>query len=227
MITLIHGNNTEASRAHLTKLKSEARAKEIREVRGKVPDLTMFIQASESQSFFGKETLVILENACATLKKKQKARQALIQAILAAPRETDIILYEENEIDKGALELFGARVKVLRFKAPPVIFAFLDSLRPNHARGLLELLQKTSDEAELLFTLLVRRVRQLMMARDGTTPPGLADWQLSRLTGQARFFTMEKLLAMHKNLISIDISVKTGSSPFTLAQQLEQFVIDL
>ena len=75
--------------------------------------------------------------------------------------------------------------------------------------------------------MLVKRIRQLIMLRDGVTPEGLQGWQATRLTSQSKLFTIDKLLSMEKRLLEIDVSIKTGTSPFPLAQQLELFFIDL
>ena len=83
------------------------------------------------------------------------------------------------------------------------------------------------DAPERIFVMIVRRVRELIMVKDGVTPEGLQGWQAGRLTSQAKSFTMDKLLSMEKILLEIDISIKTGTSPFPLAQQLELFFIDL
>ena len=75
--------------------------------------------------------------------------------------------------------------------------------------------------------MIVRRVRQLILLRDTVIPEGLSGWQLTRLTRQAKLFTMDRLLTMYKKLLEMEFSIKNGSSPFTLRQLTEQFIIDL
>ena len=75
--------------------------------------------------------------------------------------------------------------------------------------------------------MIVKRFRYLIQLSDGITPESVAPWQAARLTRQARFFTMEKLVSLYKRLATIEVAVKTGGSPFTLSQHIEQFIISL
>lgn len=231
MITILHGDNIVASRAELMRRIEEAksREKEIRQLDGKSLDALVLTQAVESSSLFGSTVLVVIEGLLSKLGKKEKQATLLTTIIKQSGDTTDIILWEDKEVGKTLIALFGAKVSVQLFKTPVVIFQLLDGLAPGKAVFLLGLLQKTlsRDAAELIFTLLVRRIRQLIQLRDNVTPEGLQGWQAGRLTTQAKSFTMDRLLIMEKRLLEIDISVKTGTSPFPLAQQLELFFIDL
>lgn len=238
MLILLHGDHIVASRADLTRRIEDAKSqgKEVRQLDGNSIDAPGLTQALESSSLFGGTVLVVIEGLLTKLGKKAslpagREKQAIQLAdIIKRSGETiDIILWEGKEIGKILTGLLGAKVSVQLFKTPVVIFKLLDSIAPGRAPALLTLLSESLalDAAELIFTLLVRRVRQLIQLRDGVTPDGLQGWQAARLTSQAKLFTMDKLLSMEKNLLHIDISIKTGSSPFLLAQQLELFLIDL
>ena len=106
---------------------------------------------------------------------------------------------------------------------------FLDAIKPNNVKALLSLYRQVEamDAPELIFTMMVKRLRQLMMLADGVTPDGLQGWQTKGLTNQARLFTIEKLLSMEKQLLDMEYSFKTGSSPFPLRQLIEQFLIEV
>lgn len=217
MITLLHGNNIVASRAKLTQCIDKAKelGKEIRQLDGKTLDALVLTQAVESSSLFGGDVLVIIEGF---LVKKS----ALIDILKRAAETIDIILWEDKEIGKTMITLLGSKCSVELFKTPTVIFQFLDGMSLDLFYQALLI-----DAPERIFVMIVRRIRELIMIKDGVTPEGLQGWQAGRLTSQAKSFTMDRLLTMEKRLLEIDISIKTGTSPFPLAQQLELFLIDL
>lgn len=231
MITLLHGDNIVASRAELLRRIEEAksREKEIRPLDGKSLDALILTQAVESSSLFGGTVLVVIEGMLAKLGKKEKQASLLTDIINRSGDTADMILWEEKKIGKTLVTLLGTKASVQLFKTPVVIFQLLDGLAPGNVPSLIDLFHQvlSLDAVERIFIMIVRRVRELIMIKDGVTPEGLQGWQAGRLTSQAKSFTMDKLLSMEKILLEIDISIKTGTSPFPLAQQLELFFIDL
>ncbi len=228
MITLLHGDNVEASRNELNLLKSQGKDKEIRQLDGKHLDATGLTQALESSSLFGGETLVIIENLFGSLGKKTSHVKEFASRI-ASCQGIDVILWEEKEVGKTGIDNLGKNATVRLFKTPVAIFKFLDALKPKNTKVLLSLYRQVEavDAPELIFTMMVKRLRQLMMLADGVTPDGLQGWQTKGLTNQARLFTIEKLLSMEKQLLDMEYSFKTGSSPFPLRQLIEQFLIEV
>lgn len=229
MLYLIHGDNTEAARAKLLEIKAAAKNKEIRELNGKHMDPNATVQAVESSSLFGGDVMVIIENFISSAKKREKIFTRTLTQLITAAETVDIVLYEEKEVEKATLTKLGPKCQAMLFKTPVVIFQFLDGLRPGNAKASLLLFETViaREPAEIVFVLMVRRVRQLMELVDHIVPDGLQGWQADRLTSQARHFTIDKLVAMHKSLLDADIAIKTGSSPFTLAQRIEQVLISL
>lgn len=227
MFILIHGNELESTRAKLLELKHENRAKEIRELNGKKLDPTTLTQALASLSLFGSHVLVVIEGFLGSAKKREKAFGTVLVQLQEAAVSQDIILVEDKEIDKATVAKLGSQAKVWLFKTPVVLFQFLDTLASGNAAHSLDLFHKViqDEPAEIIFALLVRRVRQLIQLKDGVSPKTLQSWQVGRLTSQARHFTMEQLVDMHSNLLHMDIAIKTGNSPFTLTHQLEEFII--
>ena len=229
MITLLHGDNSQASRVELLNLKDHSGNLEIRQLDGKNLDSVTLVQALDSSSLFGGDTLIIIENFLTKLGKKSKTSEALIKTLVSQAAERTVVLWEEKEIGKANVDLLGKNVLVKLFKTPAVIFQFLDSIKPGNTKNMLMLFSQsvTNNAPEVTFTLLTRRFRQLIMLKDNITPEVLADWQRDRLTTQARLFTMDKLVAMYRSLASLDYKIKTGTTAFTLTQLLEQFLLDI
>lgn len=227
MITLLHGDNIEASRQELNTLKLQVKGKEIRELEGKGLDAAMLAQALESSSLFGGNTLVVIEHLFSSLGKKTSLVKEYATKIGQA--SADVIIWEEKEIGKTAVDHLGKNVNVRLFKTPVIIFKFLDALKPNNVSVAIPLFEQLieTDAPELVFSMIVRRIRQLVQLSDHVIPEGLQGWQAKSLTNQARFFTIEKLLSMEKQLLDIEYSLKTGSSPFTLRQLTEQFLMEI
>ena len=229
MIILLHGDNMTASRDVLTSLKLESKDREVRQLDGNRLDATTLTQALESVGLFGTEILIVLENLFTKSAKKGKTIDELVNVLVKNEKSARVILWEGKEVTPAMIKRLGSHVDARLFKTPKVIFQLLDGLRPHGGVALLPLLGQTlqTDAAELFFAMLVKRIRQLTMLRDGVTPDGLQGWQAGRLTSQSKLFTIDKLLSMEKALLLIDVSIKTGTSPFPLAQQLELFFIDL
>lgn len=227
MITLLHGDHIEASRAELLRAIAAAKDMEVRRIEGKQVDAAGLTQALESTSLFGGSTLVAIENLFSKLGKKQKLAGEYAAILQTASKGTHIIVWEEKEVSATILKSLGANVKAQLFKTPVVIFQFLDGLRPGDAKRLLVLYEGVikASAAELVFAMLTKRIRQLLMLRDGVAPEGLQGWQAARLTNQAKQFSMEQLFIMHKGLLKIEFSLKTGATPFTLTQLTQQWLV--
>lgn len=225
MITILHGDQAEASRARLNEIIRESKGKEIRRIDGKNTDAGELTQAIEASSLFGGDLVVVFERLFGSLGKKQKL--AVQYAAILSKATSDVILLEEKELSPTALAALGSGAKVELFKTPRIIFEFLDGLRPGSAKTSLALYGKLvkTEAPELVFSMIVKRVRQMVMLKDKVTAEGLQGWQVGRLTNQAGNFTMEQLLKMHKNLLDIEFSLKTGASPFTLTQLTQQWLV--
>jgi DNA polymerase III delta subunit len=223
MITLIHGGNTVASRAELIARISALGPIEIRRLDGSTVDEAMLIQALESTSLFGGGTAVVIENLFSKLGRKLKLIETLAKRISQAGDRVEILLWEDKDMGKTVISGLGAKARVLQFKISPLIFEFLDSFKPNNAQTLLTLSEKLflQDAPELVFAMLVKRIRQLLILRDGGVPEGLIGWQAGRLTTQAGHFTLEQLRMMYKKCCEIEFSIKSGTSPFVMSQHIE------
>lgn len=217
MITLIHGDHVEASREEFNQMKK--RDGEIRQLDGRTLDASMLTQALESKSLFGGQSTVFIERLFGKLGRKQKLIESLASIIKNS--QGDVVLWEDKELGNLVLKSLG-KAQIKLFKLPSLIFSFLD----NPSVALYEKL--TENEApELVHAMLTRRVRQLMQIRGGSAPTGMQSWQVAKLTRQANTFTMNELLSMYKKLLDMEYSIKSGSSPFSLKQLTEQFLIDL
>jgi hypothetical protein len=228
MITVLHGENTTASRNAYAAMKTAVpEGTETRTVDGRNIDPALLEQAVTSDSLFGGKTAVFIENLFSGIGRKTKRIQAFGATLASASDAADIVLWEGKPVGREVLSSLPHGAKVQDFPYPKTVFQLLDGLSPGSARPSLELLSKTleTEEPEVVFALIVGRIRQLIEIRDGVTPDRASAWQMGRLTKQSALFTMYGLLAMHAELSAIDIDTKTGMSPLTLSQRLESLVL--
>ncbi len=214
MITLLHGDNIEASRDEYVKRKKYASVI----LDGRTIDEASLIQAVESESLFGGEKLVCIENLFGKLGRKTKLIESLAKIIRES--EATVVLWEDKEVGATVLKNLG-KADIKLFKLPTIIFQFLDHPTFELYQKLME-----TEAPELIHSMLAKRIRQLIQIRDGQIPVGLQGWQSAKLTRQAKSATMDRLLFMYKKLLEMEFSIKNGSSPFTLQQLTEQFLLD-
>ncbi|MCL4360684.1 hypothetical protein M1555_05545 [Patescibacteria group bacterium] len=227
MLYLFHGDDTGASRAAYLAARAGRSEPDIRPLNGQSMTETDLVQALTSESLFGTERLILIENLFTALGRKETLAKRFAAHLSRVSADESVFLWEAKELSAGLVRLLGSGVRVSLFKLPVLLFSFLDGIRQGGVKESVASLEKLLGHtpAELVFVMLVRRVRDLLLLRDGKKPSALQSWQIARLTRQADSFTMEKLVAMYQNLYEIDRSVKSGTTPFTSRELIEQFLI--
>lgn len=228
MITVLHGDHVEASRTELLKLKTQAAGKEIRQLVGANIDEQSLIQSLESSSLFGGDTVVIIELLFSRLGRQQKKIENLARLLVSRASSNDIILWEDKELGAAVMKYLGTPT-VRLFKMPVILFQFLDGLAPGQTKRALDLFDKLmkTEPPELVFSMIVRRMRQLLMISYGAPLDKIAPWQLARLTTQAKSFRMEQLQSLYLSLGDREFAVKSGNSAFDVRQHIEQWLLEL
>lgn len=226
---IIHGNYLSASRNFLNSKIKASLVKEVIRLEGKKVSLTDLKQALESQSFFGTEKLVVLENIFSSPKSNRK--NETLDYLKKADGNTDIIIWESKKIDGRILKSFTPKFKIRLFEIPFFIFKLLDSLSPFNKKNSLELLHQClkTEPPELIFYLISRRVRDLIVAAD-LGKNGLSRfqvWQQQKLIAQAEKYNIAQLLKWHKILLILDYQQKTGQSSFSLGSSLDLLLASL
>lgn len=225
---IIHGENIVASRQRLIKEIDDFKISggEVLRLEGKGLTLMEVRQALESLSLLGSQRLIIIENL---FSGKQSSEKRKILDYLKKLLSNQLIIWEEKKVDGRILNPFKAQV--FRFDPAPVIFRFLDSLAPGNARISLNLLHQslTSGSPEMIFYMLVKQIRWLILAADlGEKGLGnMEDWRKEKLARQAQKFGLLKLLEIYRRLLKIDWQQKTGQTPFDLTSQLDLLLASL
>lgn len=220
---LIHGEDKVSSYRRLTELTDAYKAKQIEVVSYDPQDLDITTLRQElSTGLFGASKCFIIKNILSTTKSKNKDK---IIDLLRSEVGADIILYEGKSLTAANLKPFS-KAKIEAFEISPVIFKFLDCIRPRNFRTLLLGWKKLIDngnEPEYVFAMIVRQVRLLIQAKSGPSYLKMAPYPRKLITAQAEHFTLDQLISLHQELYEIDKKIKTGASPLPMDQLLPNF----
>lgn len=229
MITILHGDDIHKSRTELNRLRASIGTKEVRQIDGKSISNAELVQALSSQSMFGNDTIVVIENLFSSLGKKIKRQDELLSFLLNEPTDTDIIIWEDKPLSKSLVTKLSRKATVLEFKFPTVLFQFLDSFTPKSVPESLLLYKQLllHEPVELVNALLGRRLKQLIHIKQGNIPKDMQPWQISRLTKQSSFFTMNELLRTYRSFLKNELATKTGTAYLALDEATERLMTEM
>jgi len=221
---ILHGEDANKSYGRLIILTEELKSKQIEVITYDATelDITHLRQEIGSSSLFGSTKCFVIKNLLSGTKSKNKDK--LIDLI---NQETshEIILWENKNLSATILKKFS-KAKVEGFSISPVIFKFLDSLRPHNTQNILlswKKLLNEGTEPEFVFAMSVRQIKLLIQAKSGPSFIKLAPYPTRLITQQATYFTLDHLLYLYKNLSDIDIKIKTGTGSNTIDNLLTNF----
>ncbi len=222
---ILMGENQVKSRNVLNELKKQTKAKgkEIIRLKGKSVELAELKQAMESESLFGGEKLVVIEEVFSSREssRKQDIKDYLKEGF------NNLIVWEGKKIDKRKLKGFDAEIK--EFEVSSVIFKLTDSLSSDNTDQMIKLLSSCleKESPEMIFYMITRQVRLMLQAIDNADDFKGPGWLKGKMKRQAKGLGKDKLLKLHENLYMIDKGIKTGGSPIGLDAQLEMLLISL
>jgi len=229
MLTLIHGEDIVSSRKKLEEEKIRLGDIEIIRLDGAKASLSDLVLACQTRSLWSEKKLVIIENLLFGGLSKNK--QELLSYLGRLDKQIQVIIWEGKEADKSTIRKYFPRAKEILCKPPQLIFRFLDFLGSASSQQILSLFHACLQqrEAELIFSLLLRRFHFLVITAD-LGKKGLADlnpWQADKLMHQARYFTADKLILSYRKLIFLEYQLKSGQTPYTLSELLDIFLVTL
>jgi DNA polymerase III delta subunit len=235
MLTVIYGEDTAASRTTLNNVIAEAKLKNpetniTRLVGPKITtaDLEQHFAATE---LFATPKLIIIEELFSAPHSKKRTELITYLGEHHPTAEHHIITWDKKALTPTQIKQLKAST-AKEHKLSSSLFKWLDSLKgkPTLAqqKTSLELLRSAiaQNDAFLCFTMLIRQIRLLIQAADGTKMAG-APFMIQKLKGQAASFTMEQLLALHEQLLHFDRAEKTSKNALPLEKRLEHISIGL
>ncbi|MCL5970676.1 MAG: hypothetical protein M1450_04215 [Patescibacteria group bacterium] len=228
MITIVHGDDTAASRKYFNDLKTSDSVL----FDGDKVTLTDIVQILEGGGLFSDNKKVFIDDFFSK-RKAGKEFDDIISCIKNNSKENDIFFWEGKEISKKIISSFvNANTKL--FKLPQQLFAFLDGIKPENPKNitLFHEALKTSD-TEMIFFMLIRQFRLLLAISDSGASgqidevKRLAPWQITKLKKQSILFTKEQLINIYKKLYEIDLGQKTGTLHKTLEQAIDILLLEI
>lgn len=251
MITIIHGEDTARSREYFISLKQSLNAPIT--FAAESVTATSLLQILEGGQLFSEEKNIIIESFFGKKSKGKDSEEVV--TILNQHDKTTTVLWEGKELSKKDLSLFPkAQVKV--FTYPQTLFAFLQGIKPNSPQNIM-LFKHAIEHSpiELVFFMMIRQFRMLLAlssthpehsvytvsegSRDSSpAKPNQNDntidevarmqpWQKSKLTSQARQFSVKQLLDAYNTLYAIEFGQKTGQLPLPLEKSIDIFLLEL
>jgi len=192
-VVLLHGPGIEASRRKLVELKKKFSPDEV-VVFEKESAVGEILTNLQSQSLFGGERLVILENP----------PDDFLLPTTNYQLPTTVILWFDHEIDtkkfpKAEIYFFPEAKEVS-------VFPFLDFLGQKDKRAYLELdkLQRDYD-SQYIITMILYLLRNLV-----ATPKGAKDFVKRKNERMRSNFSPEELVNLYKSVLEIDFKIKSG-----------------
>lgn len=233
MITIIHGDDISKSREYFIELKQKY--KDFVLFDGNSLTITDLVQNVESSTLFGSTKIILIENFLTKLKKTDKEVREMLNFIVKNSKSSDFIFWESKEITKRELFLFKDSIVKL-FKLPKNIFLFLDGLRPNNSKNLLNLFHEALESGikeELILFMLQRQFRMLLALSEKADGDSieelarLAPWQMEKLEKQAKLFDLPALKRIYNELFKIETGEKTGGLALTLVQSIDFLLLEI
>lgn len=232
MITIIHGDNVAESRNYFHELKQRYKGFVLFD--GNKLTITDLVQNVEGSSLFGNTKAIFIEGFLTNLKKTNKESKEILNFIIKNAKSFTFVLWESKEILKRDLSLFK-EATVNFFKLPKNIFLFLDNLKPNNSKSLLNLFHQALSSGikeELILFMLQRQIRLLLALSDQGEATidelmRLAPWQMSKLERQSRFFDQVRLKKIYKKLFEIEVGQKTGGLSLSLSQSIDFLLMEM
>lgn len=222
MITVLYGENSADSRNKFVSIRQEYVTKdyEIIELTPDVlPELDKWLFDTQllfapKRAFFGQNLL------------SKKEHREILKKYDNSNVEAHFILWEESIDDKTAKYAF-ATAQLIPFKYPQNIFQLLDGLYPGNKEISLSLLSSVASSVDenIIYFMLVKRVRELLLLKENQEIPKLAGWQKTRLASQAQKWPLGKLCNFYDALYRLDVLNKTSGTPYSLKKALDILLI--
>lgn len=222
---LVHGDDQILSRNRLNLYISQAKEKKAEIIVREGGKLTLEEARNilESTSFFGDNRLSVWENFLSSTKSKDKEK--ILDYLNKNPVNIELILWEGKSLKNTSLLKFD---KIEIFKIPAFLFQFLDSFSPDNKNECLSkfVQLKSMEEPEMIFFMLIRQVRLLLMAEDNFFDD-IPIWQKSKMVSQGHKFQKGQLLRIYQTFLDIDYDQKTSGSFQALSMRLEVLISSL
>lgn len=229
MLTLIHGDDTAASRNYYLTERQKSTEKKI--IDGTTTTLTDLMQILSGNGLFGDQETIFIEELFSKRKSTKDIEE--LTNFLSDQADAQIFVWESKTLTPKQIGSFKKAV-VKEFKIPSVVFAFLDSIKPGNTKIMIKLYHDilAQEDAMYVLVMLMRQVRILLALNDPSEQTisevsRMAPWQKNKMQKQAQWFGKEKLLQLHDRLFGLEYGQKTGNLPLPLTDAIDFLLTSL
>ncbi|MCL5676181.1 MAG: hypothetical protein M1120_03585 [Patescibacteria group bacterium] len=231
MITVVHGSNQVLTRNSLNSFRQKYQ--EVLILNGKNLTKNDLELGLKSQSLFGQDKLLIIENYF----QGKKNREEVVKYLNSLPETQEIVFWEDRESKIADLKKLNPKnSRILQFNFPTVIFKFLDSLYPGNHKVSYVLFESCleQNEAEMIFFMTVKLFRNLLLTKNVNDKKEqnfpddylkISSWQKQKLFVQAKLFETKDLILLYNKLLNLDYEIKTGESGIDMETGLKLFIL--
>ncbi len=223
MLTIICGEDSAKSREYLQSLLGDYRKKSVAHEYVTKDDLVRLSNTElQSMDLFGNASVYVIENLNKVLGRKS-AKDTHWNALEAINKNPNVVLIDwERETASRDLRI-GKMGAVKEFKPAANVFQFVEAASPGNLTTFLKLLNNvaTPQNDMLIYILLVRHIRNLVLLAIGDPPASLPPWQRGKLASQAKAWDAKQLTDFYDKLLAIEVSLKTGKSIYSLKESVE------
>lgn len=217
MITIIYGEDANKSYERLIAITDNLRSKQFEIIikDAQEIEITNLRQEIGSSGLFESSKCFVIKNLLTSTKSNNKDK---LFKIIESEANKEIILWENKNVPLTTLKKFS-KASIENFPISPVIFKFLDSIRPNNTNNILlswKKIQTEKTEPEFVFAMLVRQIKLLIQAKTDSTYIKLAPYPSRLIKEQSNHFSLNHLMDIYSELLEIDTKIKTGSSANTI-----------
>ena len=212
MVTLLHGEDTVASRQTLIEMR-QTYSDCVFDFSGN--DLTEFVRMADGQDFFSPKKLIVIEAAKQALLKDL----SYLSYLESKPDTTAVVFWVGEELSPQS-ELLkvsqraGWRVKLFNRFNRSYVFNFIDALFDRQRTEALSFLTKLLQSEENLFgiiDLIVYRARVILWSKLGVPSfSKLKPFVRSKVTKQAKLFSEGELVELIETCCQLEQEAKTG-----------------
>lgn len=172
---------------------------------------------------FGRKAAYTVDDLSSKYKGREKT---LFKETVKQLASDDSIVLIDWENGKSAYDLSSLKRIASSFqesKPKKSIFQVLDLCIPTRLPEFLSALKLVSltQDSVFIYVLLWKHVRKLVQAKHNIFESSLAPWQKNSLVAQSNKWDKDSLESYYENLTKIDISIKTGTTPYTWLQSIE------
>lgn len=221
MITIICGEDVVSSRAYFLSLCAK-----YEEEKSTVQYLTyselplLLEQAQYSTNLFDQKQVFLIHNLNKGVSAKSKSTLSYLEQI-AGDDSIELIDWEDGTTARHLK--FAHLAKVKEFKPAANIFKLADSCYPGNLKEFvttLSILAKPTEEM-LIYVVLMRHIRNILLAALGDPLTKLQSWQRAKVERQAKLWKRDTLIAFYDSLLRIDISLKSGKNIYGIKNSLD------